>query len=124
MRTMDMMVDEMGRPSELKIALPIISTPQAAMPGQSYPLVEKPNCRRSGGECGLENGEFELDLRVQWMSEDRIVLRLESAFPLDGVMIARACLGRPWLFAQAAAALKGQPVPADPSLKEQHPVLK
>lgn len=40
-------------------------------------------------------------------------------YGVDGVMIARACLGRPWLFQQAAAALRGEPVPADPSLAEQ-----
>lgn len=40
-------------------------------------------------------------------------------FDIDGVMIARACLGRPWIFAQAAAALKGDPIPADPSLDQQ-----
>jgi len=38
---------------------------------------------------------------------------------VDGVMIARACLGRPWLFAQAHAALRGLPVPPDPTLEEQ-----
>lgn len=38
---------------------------------------------------------------------------------VDGVMIARACLGRPWLFAQACARIQGKPVPADPSLEEQ-----
>jgi tRNA-dihydrouridine synthase B len=40
-------------------------------------------------------------------------------YQVDGVMIARACLGRPWLFAQAAAALKGEPIPPEPSLDEQ-----
>ena len=40
-------------------------------------------------------------------------------YHVDGVMIARACLGRPWLFQQAAAALRGEPVPADPTLDEQ-----
>jgi tRNA-dihydrouridine synthase B len=44
-------------------------------------------------------------------------------YDVDGVMIARACLGRPWLFAQAAAALRGAPVPPDPSLEEQRHVL-
>lgn len=42
---------------------------------------------------------------------------------VDGVMIARACLGRPWLFSQAAAALRGDPVPPDPSLDEQRECL-
>tara|TARA_Y100001934_G_scaffold139438_2_gene168233 strand:+ start:1030 stop:2073 length:1044 start_codon:yes stop_codon:yes gene_type:complete len=40
-------------------------------------------------------------------------------YDVDGVMIARACLGRPWLFSQAAAALRGEVVPPDPSLEEQ-----
>jgi tRNA-dihydrouridine synthase B len=40
-------------------------------------------------------------------------------YQVDGVMIARACLGRPWLFRQAAAALRGQPIPPDPTLDEQ-----
>ncbi|HZH27023.1 MAG TPA: tRNA dihydrouridine synthase DusB [Azospirillaceae bacterium] len=33
----------------------------------------------------------------------------------DGVMIGRGAYGRPWFPAQVAAALKGAPVPADPS---------
>lgn len=40
-------------------------------------------------------------------------------YEVDGVMIARASLGRPWLFAQAAAAIRGEPIPADPTLEEQ-----
>jgi tRNA-dihydrouridine synthase B len=40
-------------------------------------------------------------------------------YRVDGVMIARAALGRPWLFAQAAAALAGKPIPPDPTLEEQ-----
>jgi tRNA-dihydrouridine synthase B len=40
-------------------------------------------------------------------------------YGVDGVMIARACLGRPWLFAQAAAALRGEAIPPEPTLAEQ-----
>ena len=40
-------------------------------------------------------------------------------YDVDGVMIARASLGQPWLFAQAAAALRGEPIPPDPTLDEQ-----
>ena len=47
------------------------------------------------------------------------VVEYFQRYDVDGVMIARACLGRPWLFAQVAAALRGEPVPADPSLEEQ-----
>jgi tRNA-dihydrouridine synthase B len=44
-------------------------------------------------------------------------------YDVDGVMIARASLGRPWIFAQIRAALHGQPVPPDPSLDEQRRCL-
>lgn len=44
-------------------------------------------------------------------------------YPVDGVMIGRAALGKPWLFAQAAAALKGQPVASEPTLAQQRHML-
>ncbi len=44
-------------------------------------------------------------------------------YDVDGVMIARACLGRPWLFAQATAALRGEPIPPDPTLEQQRQCL-
>ena len=51
-------------------------------------------------------------------SADKVVEAFRR-YDVDGVMIARASLGKPWLFAQAAAALRGDPVPADPTLLEQ-----
>lgn len=36
----------------------------------------------------------------------------------DGVVVGRGCLGRPWLFAQLSAALRGQPLPPEPTLSE------
>lgn len=47
------------------------------------------------------------------------VLHAFRHYRVDGVMIARAALGRPWLFSQAAAALRGQPIPPEPTLAEQ-----
>ncbi|MEZ6094779.1 MAG: tRNA dihydrouridine synthase DusB [Pirellulaceae bacterium] len=44
-------------------------------------------------------------------------------YDVDGVMIARACLGRPWLFSQCAAALKGDPIPPDPTPLEQREIM-
>jgi tRNA-dihydrouridine synthase B len=44
-------------------------------------------------------------------------------YDVDGVMIARASLGRPWLFRQAAAAMRGEPVPPEPTLDEQRQLL-
>jgi len=37
----------------------------------------------------------------------------------DGIMIARGSHGDPWLFAQARAALNGDPIPPDPSVEER-----
>lgn len=51
-------------------------------------------------------------------SHEKVVHAFQN-YDVDGVMIARACLGRPWLFAQSAAALKGEPIPAEPTLPEQ-----
>ena len=44
-------------------------------------------------------------------------------YGVDGVMIARASLGRPWLFRQAAAALRGEPIPPEPTIAEQKDCL-
>lgn len=44
-------------------------------------------------------------------------------YNVDGVMIARAALGKPWLYRQAAAALRGEPVPLDPTLAEERQLL-
>ncbi|MEX0793518.1 MAG: tRNA-dihydrouridine synthase, partial [Pirellulaceae bacterium] len=51
-------------------------------------------------------------------SAEKVVHAFQN-YQVDGVMIARACLGRPWIFAQAAAAIKGLPIPPEPSLAEQ-----
>ena len=51
------------------------------------------------------------------------VLNAFENYNVDGVMIARACLGRPWLFAQCQSALAGQTIPADPTLDQQRQCL-
>jgi len=44
-------------------------------------------------------------------------------YRVDGVMIARAALARPWLFRQAAAALRGEPIPPDLTSAEERDLL-
>ena len=44
-------------------------------------------------------------------------------YEVDGVMIARASLNKPWLFAQASAAVRGETVPPDPTLAEERELL-
>jgi tRNA-dihydrouridine synthase B len=46
-----------------------------------------------------------------------------SRYGVDGVMIGRAGLARPWLFHQAEAALSGQPIPPEPTMAEQKQLL-
>ncbi|WP_442507922.1 tRNA dihydrouridine synthase DusB [Novipirellula sp. SH528] len=55
-------------------------------------------------------------------SAEKVVAAFEK-YNVDGVMIARACLGRPWLFSQAAAALRGEPIPAEPTMTQQRDVM-
>ena len=38
---------------------------------------------------------------------------------LDGLMIGRAAMRRPWIFAQCRAAWSGKPIPADPPVEER-----
>jgi tRNA-dihydrouridine synthase B len=51
------------------------------------------------------------------------VVEAFARYGVDGVMIGRAGLSRPWLFAQAAAALRGEPVLPDPTPIEQRQLL-
>ena len=51
------------------------------------------------------------------------VVEAFARYGIDGVMIGRAALRRPWLFAQSAAALRGEPVPPDPTLPQQRQIL-
>ena len=49
-----------------------------------------------------------------WTAAD--ALRMVEETGVDGVVVGRGCLGRPWLFGQLAAAFTGAPIPADPDL--------
>jgi len=60
--------------------------PAPAQVGQSYPLVEKSNCRYSSGKCVLQNEDFQLTLSYQeHPSASQLVLR--SSHPLEGVVL-------------------------------------
>lgn len=47
------------------------------------------------------------------------VVHAYNHYNVDGLMIARACLGRPWLFQQCLCALTGKPIPPDPTMNMQ-----
>jgi tRNA-dihydrouridine synthase B len=55
-------------------------------------------------------------------SAEKVVAAFQQ-YDVDGVMIGRAALGRPWLFAQIRAALAGEPIPADPDGPSQRACL-
>jgi nifR3 family TIM-barrel protein len=49
-----------------------------------------------------------------WAAQD--ALAMMDATGCDGVVVGRACLGRPWFFAELAAVFAGRPAPPPPSL--------
>lgn len=58
-----------------------------AQAGQSYPLVEKSNCRYESGDCDLENEDFRLSLSyVDEPAGKGLVLH--SSHALEGVALA------------------------------------
>ena len=57
------------------------------------------------------------------LTTPQAVVEAFHRYGVDGVMIGRAALGRPWLFHQCEAALAGKPVPPPPSLDRQRQLL-
>lgn len=53
------------------------------------------------------------------VTEPEDAARMMRATGCAAVMIARGAWGRPWIFGQAAAALRGEPVPPDPPPAER-----
>ncbi|MGQ7296893.1 tRNA dihydrouridine synthase DusB [Quadrisphaera sp. KR29] len=50
-----------------------------------------------------------------WSAEDAV--RMVERTGCDGVVVGRGCLGRPWLFADLAAAMRGEPDRVRPGLR-------
>jgi len=55
-------------------------------------------------------------------SAETAVRRLRES-GVDGIMIAREALAKPWIFAQVAALLRGETPPPDPTLAEQREIV-
>jgi hypothetical protein len=60
--------------------------PQSARPGQSYPLVEKSNCRYESGTCDLQNEDFKLRLTFEQAAGNGEFI-LSASHPLQGVLL-------------------------------------
>jgi nifR3 family TIM-barrel protein len=52
------------------------------------------------------------------------IVRMLETTGVDGVTVARGCIGNPWIFRDARALLAGAPLPAPPSVREQGEVLR
>ena len=66
--------------------------------------------RRVGDRVVLGSGDL-------FTAED--VVRMMEQTGVDGVMLARGCIGNPWLFGRCHAVLSGGPPPPMPTLLEQ-----
>lgn len=54
-------------------------------------------------------------------AEDCLRMMLETG--VDGVTVARGCIGNPWIFEQTRAIFDGKPMPAPPSVHQQRDVM-
>src|SRR6185436_21113815 len=57
-----------------------------------------------------------------WEASDAI--RMVEHTGVDGVVVGRGCLGRPWLFRDLQAAFRGEEVPEGPNLGEVAEILR
>lgn len=61
--------------------------PAKATAGESYPLLEKSNCRYASGACDLENAEFKLRLSVEEFPSGANIV-LTASHSLQGALFA------------------------------------
>jgi tRNA-dihydrouridine synthase len=52
------------------------------------------------------------------------VVRMREETGVDGVAIARGCIGNPWIFRETRARLRGRPLPEPPTVAEQGRVIR
>lgn len=52
------------------------------------------------------------------------ILRMLVETGVDGVTVARGCIGNPWVFGQTGALLAGRPLPDPPTVAEQGRVIR
>jgi nifR3 family TIM-barrel protein len=71
--------------------------------------------RHAGDETVLGSGDL-------FTAED--IRRMLAETGVDGVTVARGCIGNPWIYREARALLEGQPLPAPPTVAEQGRVIR
>jgi nifR3 family TIM-barrel protein len=70
--------------------------------------------RHLGGRTMLGSGD---------LFSARDCLEMIARTGVDGVTLARGCIGNPWIFSQCQALAEGRPLPAPPSLYEQREII-
>lgn len=55
-------------------------------------------------------------------ADDAVAMMAQTG--CDGVVVGRGCLGRPWLFAELSAALRGEEIPTPPTLGEVGEIMR
>ncbi len=66
----------------------VSETPHVAIPGDSYKLLAKSNCRYESGTCTLKNGDIEANIKVEKINDNQVELVLRSELPIQGVIIS------------------------------------
>lgn len=67
----------------------VAEKPHAAQAGEHYSLLEKPNCRYNSGKCELKNGDVELTIKPEWITNQRLRLTINTTTPLNNVIGSR-----------------------------------
>lgn len=67
----------------------VAEKPHAAKAGEHYALLEKSNCRYNSGKCDLKNGDVQLTINPEWITNQRVKLTINSSKPLQNIIGAR-----------------------------------
>ena len=90
----------------------VAETPIEPVAGETYRLVEKPNCRWASGECELKNNNFEVRITANDTGGGQRDIVLESSHPLRGVKLA--------VFQSAPETIDRESEPADMQSLDQN----
>jgi len=60
--------------------------PHAVQQGASYKLAAKSNCRYQSGQCTLQNGDVEVNVRIERITGSLIELILQANMPLQNAL--------------------------------------
>ena len=62
--------------------------PHTAIPGKSYKLAAKSNCRYQSGLCTLENGDIKIEIEANRIQGNLVAFKLLSELPIQHAVIS------------------------------------